>query len=111
MSLGADITFVEAPQSEAEMRKICDEVPGLSMANMLEGGDTPILSQAELRDMGFNLVAYPLTLLSSVMRQIVDTLDALHEDRLDPGTLMSFADMRARIGFDAYYATSQKYKA
>ncbi|WP_421850324.1 isocitrate lyase/PEP mutase family protein [Oricola sp.] len=109
--LGADLTFVEAPQSEGEMRRVCEEVPGPTMANMLEGGETPILSQAELRDMGFNLAAYPLTLLASVMQRLMETLVDLRNDCVDQGTLMSFKDVRARIGFDEYYAASKNYRA
>ena len=109
--LGADLTFVEAPQSEGEMRRVCEEVPGPTMANMLEGGETPILSQAELRDMGFCLAAYPLTLLAAVMQRLMETLADLRNDSVDQGTLMSFRDVRARIGFDEYYAASKNYRA
>ena len=109
--LGADITFVEAPQNEAEMRQICEEVPGLRMANMLEGGETPILPQDVLRDMGFNLAAYPLTLLAAVMQRLVETLSDLRNDQVNPDMLMSFAELRQRIGFDDYYAASKAYKA
>lgn len=108
--LGAEIIFVEAPQSVSEMQQICENVPGLRMANMLEGGSTPILPQAELRDMGFNLAAYPLTLLAAVMKQLVSTLQELRSDTIDPTTLMSFADVRARIGFDAYHEAAEKYR-
>ena len=109
--LGADITFIEAPQSEEEMRRICEEVPGLSMVNMLEGGHTPILSQSELRDMGYNLAAYPLTLLAAVMHRVVETLGDLRQDRVNHDTLMNFAELRKRIGFDDYYETSDKYRS
>ena len=109
--LGADIIFVEAPKNEAEMRLICDETPGVLMANMLEGGDTPILTQAELRDMGFNLAAYPLTLLSAAMKTMVATLEQLRKDQVDPGGLMSFDETRRRIGFPDYLEQAQKYQA
>lgn len=109
--LGADITFVEAPRTEAEMRQICAEVPGPALANMLEGGDTPILPQAELHDMGFAIAAYPLTLLAAVMQTAMQTLQALHDDQVDPAQLMSFTELRQRIGFDDYYEASAKYKA
>lgn len=108
--LGAEIIFVEAPQSVSEMQQICENVPGLRMANMLEGGSTPILPQTELRDMGFNLAAYPLTLLAAVMKQLVSTLQELRSDTVDPTTLMSFADVRARVGFDAYHEAAEKYR-
>jgi 2-methylisocitrate lyase-like PEP mutase family enzyme len=45
---GADLLFVEAPESEEEMRRICEEVPGRHLANMLEGGSTPLLSPVRL---------------------------------------------------------------
>lgn len=109
--LGADITFVEAPRTEAEMRQICAEVPGPALANMLEGGDTPILPQAELHDMGFAIAAYPLTLLAAVMQTAMQTLQALRDDQVDPAQLMSFTELRQRIGFDDYYEASAKYKA
>lgn len=108
--LGAEIIFVEAPQNVGEMQQICENVPGLRMANMLEGGSTPILPQAELRDMGFNLAAYPLTLLAAVMKQLVSTLQDLRSDTVEPTTLMSFADVRARIGFDAYHEAAEQYR-
>jgi 2-methylisocitrate lyase-like PEP mutase family enzyme len=108
--LGAEIIFVEAPQSVSEMQQICENVPGLRMANMLEGGSTPILPQTELRDMGFNLAAYPLTLLAAVMKQLVSTLQELRSDTVEPTTLMSFADVRARIGFDAYHEAAEQYR-
>ena len=109
-NIGADIIFIEAPQTVGEMQTICEEAPGLLMANMLEGGKTPILPQAELRDMGFNLVAYPLTLLSAMMAQMVDILNALKQDTVKSDDLMPFTEVRKRIGFDSYYETAAKYK-
>eukprot|EP00889_Picochlorum_renovo_P005899 jgi/Picre1/32929/NNA_008258.t1 len=62
---GADIVFVDALETEAEMRTFCAQIHGAHiMANMLEGGGkTPICSPEELDKMGFRLVAYPLSLL------------------------------------------------
>jgi 2-methylisocitrate lyase-like PEP mutase family enzyme len=63
--VGADVVFVDALESAAEMRTLCAEVPNAyKMANMLEGGGkTPILTPEELEVMGFKLCAYPLSLL------------------------------------------------
>mmetsp|Transcript_41810 Transcript_41810/g.130984 ORF Transcript_41810/g.130984 Transcript_41810/m.130984 type:complete len:304 (+) Transcript_41810:224-1135(+) len=66
--IGADITFLEAPQTVEEMRRYCTEVTGPKLANMLEQGKTPILSPAELADVGFSIAAYPLTLLSAAIK-------------------------------------------
>jgi 2-methylisocitrate lyase-like PEP mutase family enzyme len=54
---GADILFVEAPQSEEELRAIPRRVPGLHIANMVEGGLTPLLPAAELGEFGIVLFA------------------------------------------------------
>jgi 2-methylisocitrate lyase-like PEP mutase family enzyme len=50
---GADMTFLEAPQTVAEMEEYCRRVPGPKLANMLEQGRTPILSPPELKAMGY----------------------------------------------------------
>ncbi len=107
--LGADIIFIEAPASVEEMRMICAEVPGAQMVNMLEGGHTPILPQAELQEIGFKLAAYPLTLIAAAMHTMVQTLQAMREDRTPPTPLMPFAEVRETLGFNAYYERSKDY--
>lgn len=63
---GADILFIDALRSREEMRAFCKIAPHVpKMANMLEGGSTPILSPEELEEMGFKICAYPLSLLVS----------------------------------------------
>lgn len=106
--IGADLIFVEAPKTITEMEIICREVPGYKMANMVEGGATPILPMQELQDMGFRLVAWPLTLLSASMQAMETALQQLKAD--DPRTgLMDFATLQDRIGFSDYYARAAAY--
>jgi len=105
--LGADILFVEAPKTEAEMRRICAELPGPKMANLLEGGETPELPLALLQEIGFSLVAYPLALMAAAMQAMVANLRGLHQGHR--GDHMSFTELRRRIGFDDYYETSAAY--
>lgn len=107
-ALGADILFVEAPRTEAEMRAVCADLPGPKMANIVEGGETPPLSHVELREIGYAIAAYPLTLMAAAMQAITDTLEALRTDSPREG-LMDFGELRRRIGFDAYYETSEAY--
>lgn len=109
--LGADIIFIEAPQSEAEMRQICRETPGPQLANMLEGGQTPVLPQAALYEMGYRLAAYPLTLLTAVMKSMMHTLQALKSDQVDQETLMPFTELCSRLGFHDYYTRASKYRS
>ncbi len=105
--LGADILFVEAPHSEAEMRQICASAPLPHMANIVEGGHTPDLPNDALHDIGYSIAAYPLSLMASAMQAMVSCLRTMRDDTR-PG-LMDFAEIRRRIGFDAYYAESEKY--
>lgn len=61
--IGADAIFVEAPRSIDEMRKIGKSIKAPLVANMIEGGATPVLSSSEIHKMGFNLILYPLSVL------------------------------------------------
>jgi methylisocitrate lyase len=61
--IGADAVFVEAPKSIDEMRRIGKEVKAPLVANMIEGGATPVLSAKELHKMGFKIILYPLSVL------------------------------------------------
>jgi methylisocitrate lyase len=58
--VGADLLFVEAPRNTDEMRRICTELDGPNLANMIEGGGTPLLSLEELTEIGFAVVTYPV---------------------------------------------------
>jgi 2-methylisocitrate lyase-like PEP mutase family enzyme len=58
---GADILFVESPESEREMEKICASFELPLMANMVEGGKTPILSAARLTELGYRIAIFPAT--------------------------------------------------
>ncbi len=109
--LGSDILFVEAPKTEDEMRLICQEVPGCKIANIVEGGLTPNLSMKELEDIGYNMAVYPLTALSSAMKAMVDSLNKLKTDDDRSSNLMSFTELRKRVGFDDYYEVSSRYES
>lgn len=61
--IGADAIFVEAPKSIVEMKKIGQSINAPLVANMIEGGATPLLSATKLREMGFKLILYPLSIL------------------------------------------------
>ena len=107
---GADILFVEAPQSEAEMARITKEVPGIHMANLVEGGTTPIPSMERLGALGFRLAIFPLTLLSAAMRAIEASLADMQAGRHpDEQRLIGFEAIKRIAGFDAYYAAEQRY--
>lgn len=60
LKAGADILFIESPESEAEMEKIGRAFDVPLLANMVEGGRTPILSRAELEKLGFRIAIFPV---------------------------------------------------
>jgi 2-methylisocitrate lyase-like PEP mutase family enzyme len=106
---GADITFLEAPQSEAEMRAYCDTVPGPKMANLLEQGKTPLLPLPQLEQMGFKIAVYPLTLLNVSINAMRHALECLRQGRPVEG-LMDFEALQRIVGFQAYDAELDRYR-
>ena len=109
--IGADIIFIEAPKTIEEMKAICNEVPGCHMANIVEGGLTPNLAMAQIREVGFQFAAYPLTLLAASMQAMKHTLELMRDDLPRSDQLMDFEELRDRIGFNDYYEASQVYES
>jgi len=107
--LGADVLFLEAPRSEAEMARFREEVPGLRMANMLEGGITPILPPPRLAELGYRIAAYPLTLLACAVHAMQVALAELAAGQT-PRYRVDFATLRELVGFDAYDALLDHYR-
>ncbi|WP_417834578.1 isocitrate lyase/PEP mutase family protein [Thalassospira xiamenensis] len=107
--LGADILFVEAPKTVAEMRELCAALPGPKMANIVEGGETPDLTPEELTDIGYQIAAYPLSLMAAAMKAMVETLQLMKAGKPRTDMLMDWGQLRNRIGFDAYYEESERY--
>ena len=109
---GADALFIDALRSKEEMRKFCAIAPGVpKMANMLEGGgSTPICSPEELQNMGFSVVAYPLTVLGAYVKATERVLREIREDGYpDESGLPTFAELKATCGFPGYYEEEKRY--
>jgi|EP01043_Picozoa_sp_COSAG02_P067957 2-methylisocitrate lyase-like PEP mutase family enzyme len=109
--LGADITFLEAPTSEEQMRRYCEAVDGPKLANMLEGGHTPVLPPAELQALGYGIVAYPLTLLSASIAAMKRSLGRLRAGEPVDDLLTPWPELRREVGFDDYYRQEGRYAA
>jgi 2-methylisocitrate lyase-like PEP mutase family enzyme len=88
LEAGADIAFVEAPQTVAELREIPRLVPGPHVVNMVEGGRTPILPLAELTELGFSVVLYA----NAVMRGGLLGMRRVAEHLLDKGDTLDVQD-------------------
>ncbi|TLX95599.1 MAG: isocitrate lyase/PEP mutase family protein [Thaumarchaeota archaeon] len=77
--IGADAIFVEAPKSVDEMKKIGNSIKAPLVANMIEGGATPLLPSDQLHKMGFNLILYPLSVLYASTFATIEILKELKE--------------------------------
>jgi 2,3-dimethylmalate lyase len=76
---GADMLFVEAPRTREQMTAICRDLPGIKIANIVEGGHTPIVPAKELKDMGFRLAIYANMVLRSSVKAIQKSLAHLKQ--------------------------------
>ncbi|XP_047172617.1 2,3-dimethylmalate lyase-like isoform X2 [Vigna umbellata] len=111
---GADVLFIDALASREEMKAFCEVSPLVpKMANMLEGGGkTPILNPMELEEIGFKIVAYPLSLIGVSIRAMQDSLIAIKGGRIPPpGSMPSFEEIKDILGFNAYYEEEKRYAA
>jgi 2-methylisocitrate lyase-like PEP mutase family enzyme len=111
--LGVDAVFVEAPESIEEMEAVAAATPGcVRVANMIEGGRTPLRTPTELHDLGFDLIVSPLTGLLAAARQMQVAYEVLHEhgtlrDHLDLVT--SFDDFGPFVQLDRHYELESRY--
>ncbi|XP_024987119.1 uncharacterized protein LOC112522243 [Cynara cardunculus var. scolymus] len=109
---GADVLFIDALASREEMKAFCEISPQVpKMANMLEGGGkTPILTPLELEDIGYKLIAYPLSLMAVSIRAMEDALVAIKGGRVpSPGSMPSFEEVKDILGFNTYYEEEKRY--
>jgi len=102
---GADILFIEAPQSVAEMEAIKREFPNTPLvANMVEEGKSPELTVDQLSDLGYQIVLRPITALLSVAKTLQQSYAALYESRQD-GSIparLTFQDYNELVGLPDY---------
>lgn len=108
---GADGLFIEAPESVQELEQIGRALAGTPlMANMLEGGRTPILRPAELETLGFRIVIYGISLLMRSVRVMQDSLADLRSGELRlVGSGVGFEEYKRIVGFDRWSALENRY--
>jgi methylisocitrate lyase len=111
---GADAVFIEAPESKEEMRAISKHVAGPLVANMIERGVTPLMGPKELKELGFDLIVWPLAPLYSAAKSLTEVYTTLRRDGstlaiLD--RLMPFDEFNRVVGLDEKYALDAKYRS
>jgi 2-methylisocitrate lyase-like PEP mutase family enzyme len=114
-AIGVDAIFVEAPQSIAELEAITAATPEIvRVANMVEGGRTPLLTPAELRELGFDLIVTPLTALfaaTNAIQEAFATLAAAGTMRDRTDLLIGFGEFGAVTQMAAHQALDARYAA
>jgi 2-methylisocitrate lyase-like PEP mutase family enzyme len=112
LEAGADVGFVEAPQTVEELRIVGHEVKGPALVNVFEGGKTPMLAAAELAAMGFRLGIYPSQTHRAAIRAAQKVLRVLKEDgdtRRVEAELATFEEREEAVGTARWRALEEKY--
>jgi len=109
---GADVLFIESPESEAEMAKIGRSFDVPLLANMVEGGRTPLLPASRLEELGFRIVIYPVAGLLAAAAALQRVYRRLSETggSADAGeTYFPFAEFNRLMGFEEIWEFERKH--
>ena len=114
---GADVLFVESPESENEMATICQRLRDACgkplVINCVEGGRTRLLPRTRLRELGYGLAIYPVTALLAAVEAMRKTYAAMLPDRDGvtlPVPIATFKSMIGLMGYDDIAAFESRYK-
>jgi len=111
---GADAVFIEAPETKEEMREIARNVPGPLVANMIERGVTPLMGPDELKELGFQLVVWPLGPLyasAKALQEVYTTLRTRGTTEPILDRLISFNEFHEVVGLEEKYQLAARYKS
>jgi len=111
--IGADVIFVEAPKTIQEMKKIGNDIDAPLVANMIEGGTTPLSSATKLFEMGYKIILYPLSVLFSntyATLQILRELKRSGTTRKFNKKLVNFNQFNDLVELKKYRKLEKQYK-
>jgi len=109
---GADILFVESPESVEEMRAIGRSTHLPLVANMVEGGRTPVLSNADLEAIGYRIAIFPVTALLAATAAMQATYDHIRQQGSSAGVavpLLAFKDLTQLMGFEEVWEFERRH--
>ena len=114
LAAGADVLFVEAPQSHDQLLRIVGLFGGTAplMANMVEGGKTPMMDADALQEMGFDLVIFPGGIVRALARAAQEYYQSLHRHRSTAPfreRMFDFDTLNALIGTPETLEAGQRY--
>ncbi|HEX9677690.1 isocitrate lyase/PEP mutase family protein [Nitrososphaera sp.] len=109
---GADVIFVEAPMTVAELKKVADEINAPLVANMIEDGVTPNLPAKELLRLGYRVAVFPLSGLYSAtyaMREVFEELKKTGATRKTRRMMVTFKDFNKFVDLQKYMGLEKRY--
>ncbi len=109
---GADVLFVEAPESEDEMRRIAASLDLPLLANMVEGGRTPVLGKAQLEAIGYRLAIFPVAALLAAVHAMSGVYGALAAQGSTAGSavpLYPFGELARLMGFEDVWEFERRW--
>ena len=107
---GADIIFVEAPETESEMKKVNEVINKPTLANMVSGGKTPIFSSTKLADMGYSVAIHPalgFLAMGKALKTAFTRLDAT--GNVEGLPLENFDEFSRVMGFEEVWDFEKKW--
>jgi len=110
---GADVVFVEAPQSEDELREIPKKIDAPLLANMIENGVTPTFSANELKRMGYSMVVFPLSGLygaTFAMKKIFSHLKKNGTTKNCKDMMLDFNEFNDLVELPKFMRMEKKYQ-
>jgi 2-methylisocitrate lyase-like PEP mutase family enzyme len=108
---GADVVFVESPESEEEMRRVAEEIDAPLFANMVNGGRTPLLSADRLKELGYAIAIHPAVGFLAVGAALSKAYADLAKNGETSANidLYSFAEFNKLLGFEDVWAFEKKF--
>ncbi|HSB15132.1 MAG TPA: oxaloacetate decarboxylase, partial [Bryobacteraceae bacterium] len=109
---GADMAFIEAPQSIEQMRQITSAIKAPNMANMVPGGKTPILPAKQLEEIGFAVVAHPTALTYAMAKTAQDVFRHIRDTGTSSGLegrMVAFEEFNDLVGLPEIRAKEREY--
>ena len=112
LEAGADMIFVEAPTSEAEIAEIARRLPGLKLINMFAGGKTPLLPVSRLQALGYHVVIIPSDTQRAAIKAMQRVLEAIARDGSAASMaadMVSFQEREAVVGTEGVLEQGRRY--
>lgn len=110
LAAGADALFIESLLDVGELTQVGAAFDEPLLANMLESGRTPILKPSELKEIGFDMAIYGITLLMHITKHMQAVLEDLHSERMAmTGNAISFDDYKKVVGFEEWDRIEDTY--